>query len=175
VPGSGEEQSRPSPSAILVTTTDEQYGTPEHGRAHHRRALAANPSNAVVVRQWHGPGYGPAGQTVCLTNAAVEQPLQPVNASAERSRIENCCIEAAKQQWELGAPPQKIDRAVRVHGLFLLRMFGLATADRLPCEHEDPAGEPVGWQRGRRQLLERTRDHVRIVAQGCYGILHMAE
>jgi hypothetical protein len=128
----------------------------------------------VVVRQWHGRNYGPAGKTVFLTNAAVQQPLQPFDDD-ERSLIENCCIKAAKPQWELGHPPQKTDRAVRVHVLFTLLLCALATAYRRPCEHEDTGGEPVGWQRWRRQLLERTRDHVIIFAQRCYGIFHMAE
>jgi hypothetical protein len=160
---------------IAGLTTYDQYGTPEHGRAHNRRDFEANPINAVVVRQWHGRDYGPAGKTVFLTNAAVQQPLQPFDDYDERSLIENCCIKEAKQQWELGHPPQKTDRAVRVHVLFTLLMFALATAYRLQCEHEDTGGEPVGWQRWRRQLLERTRDHVIIFAQGCYGIFHMAE
>jgi hypothetical protein len=75
----------------------------------------------------------------------------------------------------LGPPPQKTDRAVRVHVLFTLLLFALATAYRLQREHEDSGGELVGWQGWRRQLLERTRDHVIIFAQGCYGIFHRAE
>ena len=31
-------------------TTYDQYGTPEHGRHHHRRDFEANPIHAVVVR-----------------------------------------------------------------------------------------------------------------------------
>jgi Transposase DDE domain len=160
---------------IAGLTTDDPYGTPEHGRAHNRRDFEANPIHAVVVRQWHGRDYGPAGKTVFLTNAAVQQPLQPFDDYDERSLIENCCIKEAKQQWELGHPPQKTDRAVRVHVRFTLLMCALATAYRLPCEHEDTGGELVGWQRWRRQLLERTRDHVIIFAQGCYGSFHLAE
>jgi hypothetical protein len=160
---------------IAGLTTDDQDGTPEHGRAHHRRDFEANPINAVVVRQWHGRDYGPAGKTVCLTNAAVQPPLQPVDDEEERRLIENCCIKAAKPPWELGHPPQKTDRAVRGHVLCTLLLFALATADRRPGEHEDTGGEPVGWQRWRRQLLERTRDHVIIFAQGCDGIFPRAE
>ena len=51
----------------------------------------------------------------------------------------------------------------------------LATAYRLPCEHEARGGEPVGWQRWRRQLLEQTRDKVIVCAQGYDGIFHLAE
>src|SRR6266498_418634 len=58
-------------------TTDDQYGTPEHGRQHHRRAFQPNPINAVVVRKWHNRDDGPAGNTVFLTNASVDKPLQP--------------------------------------------------------------------------------------------------
>jgi len=36
-------------------------------------------------------------------------------------------------------------------------------------------GEPVGWQRWRRQLIEQTRDLVIVCAQGYDGIFHMAE
>ncbi len=54
-------------------------------------------------------------------------------------------------------------------------MFALATAYRLQCEREAAGGEPVGWQRWRRQLLEQTRDQVIVFAQGYYGIFHRAE
>ena len=156
-------------------TTYDQYGTPEHGRQGNRRDFQANPINAVVVRQWNGRDYGPAGKTVFLTNAPVDKPLRPFDDDDDRSLIENCCIKEAKQQWELGHPPQKTDRAVRVHVLFTLLMFALATAYRLPCEREDMGGEPVGWQRWRRQLLEQTRELVIVFAQGYYGIFHLAE
>ena len=64
---------------------------------------------------------------------------------------------------------------MRVHVLFTLLMFALATAYRLQCEREATGGEPVGWQRWRRQLLEQTRDQVIVFAQGYYGIFHLAE
>ena len=156
-------------------TTDDQYGTPEHGRQQHRRDFQPNPINAVVVRKWRGKDYGPGGKTVFLTNASVAKPLQPFDDDDDRSLIENCCIKEAKQQWELGHPPQKTDRAVRVHVLFTLLMFALATAYRLACEREARGEEPVGWQRWRRQLLEQTRDKVIVFAQGYYGIFHLAE
>jgi hypothetical protein len=101
--------------------------------------------------------------------------LRPFDDDDDRSLIENCCIKEAKQQWNLGHPPQKTEGAVRVHVLFTLRMFALATAYRLQCEREDRGGEPVGWQRWRRQLLEETRDQVIVFAQGYYGIFHLAE
>jgi hypothetical protein len=88
---------------------------------------------------------------------------------------ENCWIKEAKQPWELGHPPQKNERAVRVHVVFTVLMFALATAYRLPCEREAMGGEPVGWQRWRRQLLEQTREKVIVFAQGHYGICHLAE
>jgi hypothetical protein len=160
---------------ITALTTYDQSGTPEHGRAHNRRDFQANPINAVVVRQWHGRAYGPGGKTVFLTNAPVVKPLRPFDDDDERSLIENCCIREAKQQWDLGHPPQKTARAIRVHVLFTLLMFALATAYRLQCEREAAAGESVGWQRWRRQLLEQTRDKVIVFAQGYYGIFHLAE
>ena len=89
--------------------------------------------------------------------------------------IENCCIKEAKQQWDLGHPPQKTERAVRVHVLLTLLLFALATAYRRQCEREATGGEPVGWQRWRRQLLEQNRDKVIVFAQGYYGIFHLAE
>jgi Transposase DDE domain len=113
---------------VTALTTDAPYGTPEHGRAHNRRDCQANPINAVVVRKWNGREYGPGGHTVFLTNASVAQPLQPFADDDERSLIEHCCIKEAKQQWDLGHPPQKTARAVRVHVLFTLLMFALATA-----------------------------------------------
>lgn len=160
---------------IVGLTTYDQYGTPEHGRHHNRRDFQPNPINAVVVRQWNGHAYGPAGKTVFLTNAPVDKPLQPFDDYDDRSLIENCYIKESKQQWSLQHPPQKTARAVRVHVLFTLLLFALATAYRLQCEQEESGGEPVGWQRWRRQLLEQTRDHVIVFAQDCYGIFHMAE
>jgi hypothetical protein len=156
-------------------TTYDQYGTPEHGRQQQRRDFQPNPINAVVVRKWRGKDYGPAGKTVFLTNASVAKPLQPFDDYDDRSLIENCCIKEAKQQWELGHPPQKHARAVRVHVVFTLLMFALATAYRLEGEREAKGEEPVGWQRWRRQLLEQTRDKVIVFAQGYYGIFHLAE
>ena len=160
---------------ITGLTSYDQYGTPEHGRHHNRRDFQANPINAVVVRKWNGHAYGPAGKTVFLTNAAVDKPLQPFDDYDDRSLIENCCIKEAKQQWNLKHPPQKTGRAVRVHVLFTLLLFALATAYRLQCEQAETGGEPVGWQRWRRQLLEQTRDQIIVFAQGFYGIFHMAE
>ena len=160
---------------ITGLTTYDQYGTPEHGRQHNRRDFEPNPINAVVVRKWHNRDYGPAGKTVFLTNASVAQPLRPFDDYDERSLIENCCIKESKQQWSLKHPPQKTARAVRVHVMFTLLMFALATAYRLQCEQEDTGGEPVGWQRWRRQLLEHTRDLVIVFAQDAYGIFHLAE
>ena len=160
---------------ITGLTTYDQYGSPEHGRQQHRRDFQPNPINAVVVRKWRGKDYGPGGKTVFLTNASVAKPLQPFDDYDDRSLIENCCIKEAKQQWDLGHPPQKTDRAVRVHVMFTLLMFALATAYRLECEREARGGEPVGWQRWRRQLLEQTRDQVIVFAQGHYGIFHLAE
>jgi hypothetical protein len=160
---------------ITGLTTYDQYGTVEHGRYHNRRAFQAHPINAVVVRQWDGRDYGPGGKTVFLTNAPVDRPLRLFDDYADRSLIENCCIKATKQQWDLGRPPQKHDRAVRVHVMFTLLMFALATAYRLQGEQEAMGGEAVGWQRWRRQLLEQTRDRVIVFAEGSYGIFHLAE
>jgi hypothetical protein len=129
----------------------------------------------VVVRKWNGKAYGPGGKTVFLTNASVAQPLPPFDDYDDRSLIENCCIKESQQQWSLKHPPQKTARAVRVHVLFTLLLFALATAYRLQCEQEQSGGEPVGWQRWRRQLLEQSRDQVIVFAEGCYGIFHMAE
>jgi hypothetical protein len=129
----------------------------------------------VVVRPWHGRDYGPGGKTVFLTNASVRKSLQVFDDYDDRSLIENCCVKACKQQWDWGQPPRKTDRAVRVHVVFTLLMFALATAYRWQCEQEAMGGEPVGWQRWRRQLHEQTRDKVIGFAQGSYGIFHMAE
>jgi Transposase DDE domain len=160
---------------ITGLTTYDQYGTPEHGRHANRRDFQGNRINAIVVRTWQGRDYGPGGKTVFLTNASVQQPLQPFDDYDDRSLIEHCCIKEAKQQWDLGHPPQKTARAVRVHVMFTLLLFALATAYRLECEREATGGEPVGWQRWRRQLLEQTRDKVIVFAQGSYGIFHLAE
>jgi hypothetical protein len=160
---------------ITGLTTYDQYGALEHGRHHNRRDFQPNPINAVVVRKWNGHEYGPAGKTVFLTNASVQQPLHPFDDYDDRSLIENCCIKESKQQWSLKHPPQKTARAVRVHIIFTMLMFALATAYRLQCAQKAMGAEPVGWQRWRRQLLEQTRDLVIVFAESCYGIFHIAE
>ena len=48
-------------------------------------------------------------------------------------------------------------------------------AYRRLCEWEATGGEPVGWQRWRRQLLEQTRAQVIVCAQAYHGIFHLAE
>ena len=168
-PGRAARTERLETAGVGLTglTTSDQDGTPEHGRQHHRRDFQANPINAVVVRQWDGNDYGPGGKTVFLTNASVDRPLQPFEDSDDRSLIENCWIKETTQQWDLGHPPQKTARAVRVPVVFTLWLFALATASRLQCEREATGGEPVGWQRWRRQLVEQTRDKVMVFTQGC--------
>jgi hypothetical protein len=160
---------------IAGLTSYDQYGTPAHGGHRNRRDFQANPINAVVVRKWHGKDFGPGGKTVFLTNASVQQPLEPFDDYDERSLIENCCIKESKQQWSLRHPPQKTERAMRVHVVFTLLLFGLATAYRLRCEEVEAGTEPVGWQCWRRQLLQQNRDKVIVFAQGYYGIFPMAE
>jgi hypothetical protein len=105
----------------------------------------------------------------------VEQPLRPFDDDDDRRLMEHCCIKAAKPQWNLGHPPQKNERAVRGHVVCTRLMCALATAERLPCEREDRGGEPVGWQRWRRQLVEESRDQVIVFAQGDDGLFHLAE
>jgi hypothetical protein len=160
---------------ITGLTTYDHYGTPEPTRHTTRRDFQANPIHAVVVRTWQGKDDGPGGNTVFRTNASVATPLQPFDDDDERSLIENCGMKATKQPWDLSHPPQKNARAVRVHVLFTLLLFALATAYRLPCERETRGKEPVGWQRWRRQLLEQTHDQVIVFAQGYSGIFHLAE
>jgi hypothetical protein len=111
---------------------------------------------------------------VFLTNAPVAKPLQVFDDDDDRRLIEHCWIKEAKPQGELGHPPQKHARAGRVPVVFTLRLFALATAHRRPCEREASGGEPVGWQRWRRQLLEQTRDQVIVFAQGHDGLFHLA-
>jgi hypothetical protein len=156
-------------------TTYDHYGTPEHARQANRRDVQANLINAVVVRTWQGKDDGPGGKTVFLTNAPVEQPLQPFDAYDDRRRIEPGWIKDATPQGDLGHPPQQPARAGRVPVVWTLRLVALATAYRLPWAREATGGEPVGWQRWRRQRWEQTRDHVIVCAQGDDGILHRAE
>jgi hypothetical protein len=159
---------------ITGLTTYEPSGTEEHGRQPNRRDFQPNPINAVVVRQWQGKDEGPKGTTVFLTNAAVQQPLQPFDDDDDRRLMEHGCSKEAKQPWDLKHPPQNTARAVRVHVLCTLLLFALATAYRRQSEQPALGGEPVGWQRCRRQLLEQTRDHVIVFAQGDYGMFHLA-
>jgi hypothetical protein len=156
-------------------TTDDQDGTPEHGRQHHRRDFPPHPINAVVVRTWPGRDYGPGGQTVFLTNASVTKPPQPFDDDDDRRRIEHGCLKATQQPRDLAHPPQNTDRAMRVHVLFTRLLFALATAYRWQCEREALGGEAVGWPRWRRPLLEQTRDQVIVCAQGYDGLFYLAE
>jgi len=105
----------------------------------------------------------------------VDQPLQPCDDDDARSLIENCWIKESTQPWSLTHPPQKTARAVRVHVMLTLLLCALATAYRWPCAQEETGGEPVGWQRWRRQLQEQTRDLVIVFAQHYDGIFHLAE
>src|SRR6266545_7664747 len=61
---------------MTALTTDDPYGTLEHGCQANRRDFQANPINGVVVRQWQGKDEGPGGKTVFLTNAPVDKPLR---------------------------------------------------------------------------------------------------
>ncbi|HEX9870424.1 MAG TPA: hypothetical protein VGC99_17890 [Candidatus Tectomicrobia bacterium] len=69
---------------IAGLTTDDQYGTPEHGRHVNRRAFRPSPINALVVRQWRHRDDGPGGKAGFLTNAPVDRPLQPFDDDDER-------------------------------------------------------------------------------------------
>ena len=109
-----------------------------------------------------------------LTNTAVDKPPRLFDEYDDRSLIANCCSKEGPQQWRLKHPPQNTARAVRVHVLFTLLMCAWATAYRRPCAHEETGGEPVGWQRWRRHLLEQTRDLVISCAEDDDGSLHRA-
>jgi hypothetical protein len=159
---------------ITGLTPYDQDGTPAPGRTPTRRDFQPHPINAVVVRTWNGPTDGPAGNTVCLTNAAVDQPLRPFDDD-DRRLLAHGWIKESKQPWRVKPPPQNTARAVRVHVMLTVLLFALATASRLPYEPEDTGGESVGWQRWRRRRLERTRDLVIVFAQGSDGIFHLAE
>jgi hypothetical protein len=160
---------------LTSLTTADQDGTPEQARHAHRRAVQANPLNAVVVRQGPSTDYGPGGKTVVLTNAAGQRPVPPFADADDRRRMEHGCLKEAKQPWDLGHPPQQTARAVRVPGVFTLLLCALATASRLERAREARGGAPVGWQRWRRQLREQTREQVIGFAQGSYGMFHLAE
>ena len=160
---------------ITGLTTSEPYGTEAHGRHHHRRDFEPNPIHVVGVRTWPGRDYGPGGNTVFLTKASVQQPLQPFDDDDDRRLMEHCGIKEATQPWDLPHPPQNTARAVRVHVTCTRLMFALATAYRLPREREALGAEPVGWQRWRRQLQEQNRDKLIVFARGYDGIFHVAE
>jgi hypothetical protein len=176
-PGRTADSERLATEVVGITglTTYEPSGTEEHGRHHHRRDFEPNPIHVVVVRQWHGRDYGPGGNTVCLSHASVQQPLQPCADDDDRRLIEHGCIKEAKQPWDLKQPPQKTARAVRVQVTCTRLMCALATAYRLQREREALGAEPVGWQRWRRQLQEHNRDKLIVFARGYDGIFPVAE
>ena len=94
-------------------TPDDQYGPAAHGRQAHRRDCQPHLINAVVVRTWNNRDDGPGGNTVFLTNASVQQPLQPFDHDADRSLMENGWIKEATQPWDLKHPPQNTVRGTR--------------------------------------------------------------
>jgi hypothetical protein len=164
----------PEVVGMAGVTTPDQDGTPEHGRPANRRDFQPHPITAVVVRPWTGHAYGPAGKPVFLTTASVQPPLRPCDDDDDRRLSEQCWSKARKPPWSWKPPPPKTARAVRVHVMCTVVMVAWATAYRRPCEQADPGGEPVGWQRWRRQLLEQTRAVVSIVAEDDSGIFHLA-
>jgi hypothetical protein len=128
--GQGAWTARLEPEGVGITgrTSDEPYGTADHGRRHHRRDGEPNPLPAVVVRTWQGQDDGPGGHTVVLPNAAGQQPLKPCADADDRRLSEHCGIKDAKQPWDLGHPPQQRARAVRGQVMLTRRRFALATA-----------------------------------------------
>jgi len=156
----GPERLETAVVGITALTPSDQYGPSAHVRHANRRDFHANPLHAVVGRQWQGKADGPGGQTVVLTQAVEDTPLQPFDDDEDRRLMEPCCRKAGQQPWELSHPPQKHERAGRVPVVFTLLLVALATAYRRPCAREATAGKPIGWQRWRRQLLEQTRDQV---------------
>jgi hypothetical protein len=160
---------------ITGLTTAARDGTPAHACHAHRRDCQANPIKAGGVRQWPGTDDGLGGTPVCVTNAPVDQPWRPCDDDDDRRLIDICCLKEATPPWDLGHPPQNTARAVRVHGRCTRLLFARATADRLPGERQATGGEPVGWPRWRRQLLEQTRDQVIVCAPGYGGLCHLAE
>ena len=177
-PGQGTTASTARLATAVVgltgLTTDDQEGTSAQGRQHHRRDGQSHPIHAVVVRPWPGRDYGPAGHTVVRTHASVPPPWPPVDDEDERRLIAHGWINERQPPWELGQPPQKTERAVRVHVLCTRLRFARATASRLQGEPEATGSAPVGWQRWRRHLLEQTRDKVMGCAQGGDAIFPLA-
>jgi hypothetical protein len=151
---------------ITGLTTDDQDGTPAHECQATRRDCHPHPIQAVVVRQWQGTDDGPGGNTVLLTKAPVEKPVQVFDDDEDRRLLENGWIKACKQQGDVGHPPPTTARAVPVQVVCTRLMFALATAYRRQGAREAPGGESVGWQGWRRQLSEQTREQVIVCAQG---------
>jgi len=99
-----------------------------------RLAFAERPAlNAIVIKEWRNtlPEAG-AGPWVLLTNGAVAEPWEPVNAYDDRSWIENGLFRNSKQFWTLMRWfPQKDLAGVRTHLTFVMLMLATATAYRL--------------------------------------------
>lgn len=97
-----------------------------------RLAYAQRPTlNAVVIRQWRNQ-IPSGGARVYLTNLPVSDPWPVVEAYDDRSWIENGLFRHNKQFWRLTRWfPQKSEAGVRSHLVFVMLMFGVATAYRL--------------------------------------------
>ncbi len=110
-----------------------------------RLAFAERPAlNAIVIKEWRNtlPEAG-AGPWVLLTNGAVAEPWEPVNAYDDRSWIENGLFRNSKQFWTLMRWfPQKDLAGVRTHLTFVMLMLATATAYRLWDKAQSQAATP---------------------------------
>jgi hypothetical protein len=99
-----------------------------------RLAWADRPAlNAVVLTQWRNQAPTTDGSPrVILTNAAITDLWQPVDAYDDRSWIENGLFRNSKQFWTLTRWfPEKSAAGVCAHLTFVMLMVATATAYRL--------------------------------------------
>jgi hypothetical protein len=110
--------------------------------------------------------------------APVDQPSPIFDDDADRRLLANFCLKEAKQPSKKRS--SRGSRAIPPRN----------TNGRCACMWSSPccgscwlqpiAGDvstrpPAGWQRGRRPLLERTREKVIVFAKGGWGIFYLAE
>ena len=167
---------------ISGLTTYAQYGEPGCEKEAHKKEGRSNPINAVVVRVWEGKEYGPKGGPVYLTDLPVDRPFVAFDRYDERSVIENGLFKEGKGPWKLRRFPQKTERAVQVHVIFVLAVMALTNAYRTirtreEAERQKKLKESVwsGIEEFRRKLRCKSKDQAIVFVGEAYGIFYLSE
>lgn len=158
------------------------YGPSAECAKKHRKNARGHALNAVVVDTWNNKQARENEEVVFLTNLPVKNALRVYDLYDERSLIETPLNKEAKQNWHLSKPPQRTEHALHNHAFMVLMLMGLTRAYRqyqanLEADpHEkNPAADPLGFRRWRRQIERENADKVIVFVDGKFAVLHLAE